>query len=136
MPTWPDAQTHLRERFQLRRDEAAEIELAWTFPDSREPQVQVVSPGRALGRPILVIRCDTAQTAFDEREALEHNMTLGVGALAISGGEYVLRHVMFLDELQWATLDQALEMVAHEAARLKRRRRGTPDTAAFMNYAE
>jgi hypothetical protein len=32
-----------------------------------------------------------------------------------------------LEELHWATLDKTLEMLAHEAARLKRVRRGTHD---------
>jgi hypothetical protein len=136
MPTWTEAQTYLRGRYQLRRDEPTEIELAWTFPGAPEVQRQIVELRRAVKRPLMVIRCDTGQSAFSEREALEHNMTLGVGALAIADGEYVLRHAMLLDELAWGTLDLALELVAHEAARLKRRRRGVPDLSAFMNFAE
>ncbi len=134
MPTWDDVRTYLRDRYQLRRFEVAQVELAWTFPDSGEAQRQTVEVRRAMNRPIVVICCDTGQSAFNEREALEHNMTLGVGALAMAEGEYVLRHVMFLDELSWTTLDLTLEMVAHEAARLKRLRRGARESTGYMNY--
>lgn len=136
MPSWDDVRTYLRDRYQLRRFEPTQVELAWTFPDSQEPQRQTIEVRRAMDRPILVVYCDTGQNAFNDREALQHNMTLGVGALAIADGEYVLRHVVSLEELHWTTLDKTLEMLAHEAARLKRHRRGTQDITCLMNYAE
>ena len=41
-----------------------------------------------------------------------------------------------VEELHWTTLDKTLEMLAHEAARLKQHRRGTQDITCLMNYAE
>lgn len=138
MPTWSQVRAHLRTRFQLRRDDDTELELAWAFPDAVEAQRQIVTAKRALDRPALVIRCETALAAFTEREALAHNATLAVGAIAFVEDGYVVRHVVFLDELAtFAALERDLELVAHEAARLRRHRHDTPEAASvFRNYAD
>jgi hypothetical protein len=131
MPTWDETLEHLRERFKIAVEEASWVGLVWRFGGDFV-QGQRVELAQAFGQPHLLILSDVLSAdLIPPKKALQHNMTLAVGALAIAQGTYVLRHVMPLENLTWAVLDAAMEYVAHEAARL-RKNAGT----AFGNYAD
>lgn len=120
MQTWEETRCHLREKYQLLLDEPECVCMAWHFPGSPDLQQQRVEPMQVFGRLCLQIISDSApEHAIITRDALIHNMTLAIGALALSDGVYVVRHLIALDELTWPLLDQALELVAHEATRLR-----------------
>ncbi|MCS6912582.1 MAG: hypothetical protein RMK29_19860 [Myxococcales bacterium] len=122
MPTWEEICTHIRQRFVISVDKARWLGLTWRFggPEGPVYQGQRVELAHAMGKPQVLILCDVVPEAdLPLREALEHNMTLAIGALALSQGTFVLRQVYPADGLDFAQLDTALEFLAHEAARLR-----------------
>ncbi len=124
MPTWEETKTHLRETFILAVEEPAWVGLGWKFKAANGVdevvQRQRVELAQAFGQPHLIVMSDIVATdRVAERVVLVHNMTLAIGAVAITEDTYVLRAVLALDGLSFAHLDQVLAYVAHEAARLR-----------------
>jgi hypothetical protein len=128
--TWHELRAWARETFSLDLDEDGAVELTWRFPGERHlQQRERVELAEAFGLPYLLLTCDAvAADALGPREALEHNGTLAVGALALGDGGYVLRHMLPLEGLSPARFARDLKVLAHEAARL-RRRAGHPHSA-------
>lgn len=128
MATWVEVQEHLRGRFKLAVDQPSWIGLAWRFDvPSGGPllQRQRIELAHASGQPHALVLCDVVpEDAFPPRDALVHNMALAIGALAVHEGIVVLRHLFPLDKLDRADFDRALELMAHEAARLRALRAG------------
>jgi hypothetical protein len=132
MATWDETKAHLRARFKLFRDEAELVMLSWTFEGDPVVQGQSIELRPAFGEPHAVILCDVvARAQMDPAEALAHNMTLAIGALAHDGDRLVLRHVEPLADLPFPRLDRAVELLAHEAARLRRKL-----TQVYPGYVE
>jgi hypothetical protein len=124
MPTWEEIKLHLRERFQTAVENPSWLGLIWKFPDGAQGvlQKQRIEVIQALGQPHLLILSDVGPDDFlAPYDMLVHNNTLAIGAVAISQGFLIIRHVYALDGLTWPILDMALEYVAHEAARLRTR---------------
>jgi hypothetical protein len=70
-----------------------------------------------------MILCDVVGIEqLDPKEALAHNHTLAAGALALVDERVVMRLVTPLEELRFERLDRWLELLAHEAARLRRKK--------------
>ena len=123
MPTWDETKAHLRERFKLLREEPTWIAMGWTFEGDQRVQEEKIELRQALGEPYALISCDViGLDQLDPREALAHNNTLAIGALALVEDRVVMRHVLPLEDLAFARLDKALELLAHEAARLRRKK--------------
>lgn len=123
MPTWDETKGHLRERFKLLREEPTWITMGWTFEGDQRVQEERIELRQALGEPHALITCDVVGLdQLEPKDALAHNMTLAIGALAMVEDRIVLRHVTPLEDLSFARLDKALELLAHEAARLRRQR--------------
>jgi hypothetical protein len=121
MPTWDETKEHLRIRFKLLREEPTWISMGWTFEGEDRVQEERIELRQALGEPHLMILCDVVGVdQMEPREALAHNITLAAGALALVDDRVVLRLVHPLEDLRFERLDRWLELVAHEAARLRR----------------
>jgi RimJ/RimL family protein N-acetyltransferase len=59
--------------------------------------------------------------AFSPSEMLRHNALLGVGAVCLAEGKYMLRHVVPLAGMQVPVVLRQVEMMGNEARRLQRR---------------
>jgi hypothetical protein len=123
MPTWDETKDHLRTRFKLLREEPTWIHMGWTFEGEERVQEERVELRQAVGEPHVLVVCDVVGVEqMDAREALAHNMTLAAGALALVDDRVVLRLVHPLEDLRFERLDRWLELLAHEAARLRRKK--------------
>jgi hypothetical protein len=121
MPTWEETKKHLRERFKLLREEPTWITMGWTFEGEAHVQEERIELRQAVGEPHILILCDVVGVdQMEPRDALAHNMTLAAGALALVDNRVVLRHVAPLEDLRFERLDRWVELIAHEAARLRR----------------
>jgi len=124
MATWSETRAHLKKTFTIAAEDAEWIGLGWKFKSVRTTedvlQRQRIELAQALGEPQLLITCDIIEVhRVPMRVALEHNATLAVGAIAISNDWYVMKHVMPLENLDFAQLNRTLEFLAHESARLR-----------------
>lgn len=122
MLTFDDVRAYLRERFKLGVDEPRRIELGWRIHGGAAPVLQreIVEPVTAFGVPHILIAAEVmAANALSPVEAVAHNARLAVGSLALVGDMYWMRAVLAIDGTSTAVLDRALELVAHEAARLR-----------------
>jgi hypothetical protein len=118
MATWAETQQHLRDKFKLVVDQPDWLGLGWKFGDVI--QKQRVERVQSTNDELVLVWCDVApEDKIPHRDALLHNMTLAVGSLALFQDTYVIRHLYSLAELSFATLDKSLELIAHEAARLR-----------------
>src|SRR5688572_6985145 len=123
MPTWEETKDHLRQRFKLLREEPTWILMGWTFEGEPRVQEERIELRQALGEPHVLIACDVVGVdQMEPSEALAHNTTLAVGGLALVDGRIEPRHVHPLEDLRIERLDRWLELLAHEAARLRRKK--------------
>jgi hypothetical protein len=103
-----------------------------------EPIEQVVtaSRGAAAGRDWLVLSAAVdADYAIGLADALAHNASLALGALCLAEGGYLLRAAMPLAECTIEGLAHAVDLVGHEAARLRRQARVLLTDAAPATFA-
>ena len=141
MLAWEDIRTHVQERLKLHRDTPGELELLWRFPGDFG-HVSVVERLRcveALGRQwLLVTAVIGSERSWPARVALKHNADLAIGAVAVDGDDYVVRHVVPLGCLTIAELDESLEVVAHEAAWVRVRFPADAylDTTLFAHFVD
>lgn len=121
MATWERIVEHMRATFRLQGEREASVELSWSFPEIGV-QIERVELVTARGRAFVLITAVVAdETEWSARAALAHNSRIAVGALALDGGQLVVRQVLPAFGLGWETLDECLEIVAGEAAALRRR---------------
>lgn len=127
MATWIEVLEHLRKQLTLAVDETEWVGLNWKFAsgapgatDGMVVQRQRVERARVTGEDAVMVLCDVAPVArLPMEQMLARNMTLGVGAIAILDGGYVVRHLQPLAGLDLSTFERTLTYVAHEAARLR-----------------
>jgi hypothetical protein len=124
MPTWDDVRDHLRSKLTIAVEEPSWIGLGWTFESERTKQDvlqrQRIELVQAIGEPHLMVLCDIVEVSRARAEPmLAHNMTLAVGAIAVSDGWYVMRSVTPLVTLDLRYFERSLTYLAHEAARLR-----------------
>jgi hypothetical protein len=138
VPNWSDVQAHLRGRYKIAAEDDRGLDLYWELgapPDRSLLQRTRVELRRAFGEPWLVIVGDVcAEAALEPREALRHNGKLSLGALALEGQGYVMRHGARLATLTWDDLERALEFVAVEASRVRLGKAADP--AIFHAFAD
>jgi hypothetical protein len=99
-------------------------------------QRQIVRLLEAHGREWVVIVAPVARdTLWTFSDALAYNFAAAVGVLAIDAGFYVVRHALALATLDFDAFDEAMELVAFEAARL-RRGLEEPTSVAHLHYVD
>ncbi len=77
---------------------------------------------QAAGEPAaLFSACIASEHAVAPQELLEHNASLAVGALCLSDGQVVLRHIAPLAGMNVRGAVRAVELIVDEARRLARR---------------
>ena len=137
MPTWIDVQTYLRGKYKIAAEDERYLELFWDLGTPEQPLLQRtrVILRRAFDEPWLTIVGDVcAEAALEPREALRYNPKLSLGALALDGDGYVVRHAARLATLTWDDLDRALEYLALEASRVRLGKAADPEVyAAFAD---
>jgi hypothetical protein len=120
--TWIELVAHVRERWKLAIDAQDRLGLLWSIGEGPnvEEQRELVELIHGGGVPYVRITADvTREEKLSPLDAVRHNTTLAVGALALDRQTYVLRAVIPLDVLSTQALDRSLELVAHEAARIR-----------------
>jgi len=131
--TWDALRAHLCTKFDIAVHEADRLGLLWRFPNTDGVQRQWVETLTAFEQPHIVISCNAgtaaSMTCYD---ALIHNAQLAIGALCFHEGHLVLRVVLPLDGVDIAVIERSLELIAHEAARL--RVKETPKAAPAPYY--
>jgi hypothetical protein len=137
MTTWSEACRHVAEGHEVAAHGPGWLGLVWSFAraagGARVRQRQRVELVGVAGRPHVVVTCDVSPCErLPADEALALNLELGVGALARIGDTVVLRAARPLAGLDLDELDWTLEVVAHEAARL---REGVVGRAAACDVA-
>jgi hypothetical protein len=137
MMDWTLVRAHMRSTFELEYDDAEGIRLRWDVEGTL--QEQWLHPVKAAGLPHLMVVCPVvSEASMHPRDAVKHNNTLAVGALALGPQGYVMRVVLPLDSLTMPALDRMLELTAHEAARIRVQlvRRASKKTAPVAIVAE
>lgn len=120
--TWDELVTHVREQWKVAIDSRDRLGLLWTIGAGAdaEEQREMVELVHGGGVAYVRITADVAgEDDLSSLEAVRVNMTLALGALALDRHNYVLRAVLPLDALTTHALDRSLELVAHEAARIR-----------------
>jgi hypothetical protein len=129
--TWDELIEHVRGKWRVAIDSRDKLGLLWTITGTPDPddadvpepdeQREMVELIHGAGEPYVRISAEVVhEDSLSSLEAVRHNMTLAVGALALDRTTYVLRAVLPLDVLSTQVLDRSLELVAREAARIRR----------------
>jgi len=138
--TWEGVKQAILNAHPKARDAGDEVLLILAFGVEDETQrvgVRVSNGTTAEGPGILVLSKVCSRTQLDPSMALRHGMTLGVGAFALADETYVLRHVMQLADASPERIERVLQLLAHEAARLKTSlSRRVDEGQVFIPYAE
>lgn len=89
-------------------------------------------------RPWLFFRADVCNIEWmGTDEALAHSATLGAGALVTYGDTLALRSGVPLSGLSYADADLIVELLAHEAVRIRHAREASVTVTGFLEmYAE
>ncbi len=123
MLDWATVRAHVATRFSVAASSEDALQLRWNISRADGTvveQAERLSAARAFGVPHVLIVCPVvAEAALPATDALRHNATLAIGALALTPDGYVMRASLPLDGLAFPALDRALELVAHEAARIR-----------------
>jgi hypothetical protein len=132
--TWTDVVEHLVRCYRVSGHAEAWVELWWTFAGDVR-QRQTIRAGQAMGEPCVVIAAEVAGT-MSAQQALRHNATLAIGALAEEDDRRIVRALIRDADLTPSALDRALRAIAHEAARLSTAARPAFDPALFVSYCD
>jgi hypothetical protein len=140
MPTWKETQEYIRSRYRLVKDEEDWIGMEWGSSVDGRWMTQRLKIERisAFAQPWLLIRSALcAEDKIEARSALLYNARLSVGSIALENGRCYLRAAMPLDNLTWPHLDEAIELVASEAAKLCHNSHdGAPDDSLFSGFVD
>lgn len=120
--SWDAVRAHLCRKLDIAVREDDRLGLLWRFPNADGVQRQWVEHVTAFGQPHVVVTCNAGTAAsMGCHEALNHNATLPIGALCFLDDHLVLRLVLPVEGVELAVIERSLELVAHEAARLRTR---------------
>lgn len=141
MASWTDVLTFVRGQYVLQEDQPQRFTLVFALPstgsdgDTVRPALDEASQAAAVVRlhgqllqsgegalPWLIVRAEVCgERAMSPTAALRHSARLLLGALVLSGSQYVLRHTLSLSDLTLPTLQYVLEAVAREAGSLRQK---------------
>lgn len=138
---WTCIVEHLHATHEVTDEWATACDVALEVPlaEGATRQIVTVEHGSVGGAPWLMLRATVGpQDRIDGREALRHNGTLAIGALAIEDGLHVIRHGVCPAGIGVDGIDRLIEHVGHEAARLRQRGKpaSSPHFAAFAAFAD
>jgi len=139
MTTWNGLVEAVRHRWEIGDQQPASFTVAWRFAFGGAPEHQRVDVEvrEERGVPWLLVTafvCDELRLPL--RDALAHNATLAIGALVLHDGGYLLRLSAPLAGVDAAHVADWLELIAHEAARLRRVHAPPRDRAALAPYVD
>jgi len=118
MMCWSAVRSALRRKFPLEYDDDEGVRLVWHFDGVAQPQW--LHHIRSLDVPHVMVMCPIGgEHDIPARDAVRHNSSLAVGAMALGPTGYVMRAVMPLDAVSHATFERILEVLACEAARIR-----------------
>lgn len=116
--TWDQIVTHVRRHHVLVVEQPRYLAIGWKIRNV--VQVEQIELVTALGAPaVRFMSAAGAAATLDAARVLEHNLAMPLGSVALQGRSYVVRHVVPLAALSVERLDEVLEVVAHEAARIR-----------------
>ena len=122
MSTWDEVREYVRGKYPLARDEPQWLGMDWSFDANgllvtQKLKIELVT---AFEEPWLLIRAAVCEEAYIEPlGALRYNAFVAIGALAVENGYCFLRATRPLQGLSMPELDQTVDFVAREAARLR-----------------
>lgn len=136
---WTTLRAHMRARYSLEYDDAEGVRLTWNLDGVLQPQW--FHPASGLGMQHVMVVCPiVGERELPPRDALRHNNNLAVGTIALARDGYVMRAVLPLDLLSFHAFDRMIEVIAHEAARIRTnivRARGTiPPLVSVQSISE
>ena len=137
--TWNDVQAFVRKHYVLQQDQAQHFAMDFELPDpkaeagSTRPAMDEASLASSVVRlhgqllqtgedapKWLVLRAEVCgERAMSPLAALRHSARLLIGALVLSGNQYILRYTLPLSDLSLPTLQHAIEYIAREAGSLR-----------------
>jgi hypothetical protein len=140
MVSFEQLRVYLRARYGLVVDRADVVGMVWQFTDGDTPVYQhlKIFAVQAFGAPWLVFRAEVCPADLvSAQQAMAHNCTLAVGALAFDGDVCIVRRACPLHTMTGADLEQTVEFVAHEAARMRKQLGcAAANERAFTPYEE
>jgi hypothetical protein len=117
--TWDQLVDHVRRHHVLVVAQPRQLAIGWKIRNI--VQVEQIELVVALGAPAARVMSHAGPAwLLDPERVLQHNLAMPVGSVALEGRSYVVRHVVPLAALTVERLDEVLEVVAHEAARIRR----------------
>ena len=122
MPSWDEIRDHLRNTFNVVRDEPHAMALAWTITLDQGEFVQKLglAPMTVDSRPWLTMIAEIAvEDTIPIRTALVYQDRLPFGGLVLRKGLYLLRHGVPLEETPLSELDWIIRLLADAAAHLR-----------------
>jgi hypothetical protein len=136
---WNALLNHVARHYEVARRGDDWLQLVWTFPtDEGEPLAQVleITRAQALGGTFVRLLARVVdRRALDANAALRLNFSLVVGHLAHHDDAVVLMHYLPLPAAA-GELDRALELVPHEAARLRHTLTASVPHVVLGEYAD
>jgi hypothetical protein len=116
--TWEQLVAHVRRHHVLVVEQPRHLAIGWKIRNV--VQLEQIERVTALGAPaVRIVSAAGPAATLDAARVLEHNLRMPVGSVALHGQAYVVRHVVPLAGLTPERLDEVLEVVAHEAARIR-----------------
>lgn len=128
---WGELRAHLGGR-QVLQDDGERLMLLLRYAGTAAEAGQGPGPGpginqrvevaqaEVVGQPWVALWADVCPAAeIEPRRALVHNASLAVGSICVEGDHYFIRHAAPLSGLEASHLDLMIDLVAHEAARLR-----------------
>lgn len=117
------------------------VQYAGTVNEAIGGQRVEVAQAEVVGNPWVALWADVCPAKdVDPRRALLHNASLAVGSICVDNDHYFIRHAAPLSGLNKEQLALMIDLVAHEAARLRNRRVLSPlavsEDRTAAHYAE
>lgn len=139
--TWNDVQAFVRKQYVLQQDQAQHFAMDFELPDPKaeagtaRPAMDEASLASSVVRlhgqllqageeapKWLILRAEVCgERAMSPTAALRHSARLLMGALVLSGNQYVLRYSLPLSDLSMPTLQHVLDYIAREAGGLRKK---------------
>lgn len=140
---WNDIRQRLVDTRTVLNDDGDHVMVVLRYADTESntalTQRVEVSRDDVLGEPWIVFIADVCPAnAINPHRALVHNGTLAVGSIYIDENYYFVRHTTPCSTLTEAQLATFIDLLAHEATRLRARRplMTAAPTDVFDAYAD
>jgi hypothetical protein len=125
---WEELIQKLRSSFRFSTDTPEVVGVTWGIPgDPPDKQEVRFERGEVDGIPWLVLTADVFErTRLDAERACRRSAGMATGAIVLLGERWLVRYATPLPPLAWDDLSRAMQVVAAEAARLRREHQAAP----------